>query len=64
MNEPICAETPSTSGTGVGVDIGVDETLDDFDTLEAVVLADADELERLIEDEIKELEGIEVAPSR
>jgi len=63
LNDPICAETPSTSGTGVGVDVGVDKRLDDVDTLDAVALAEADELERLVEDESNELEEDETAPS-
>ena len=64
MKEPICAETPSTSRTGDGVGIGVDEMLDDVEMLDSAMLAVADELSKLVEDEIEKLEVDEVAPSR
>lgn len=62
MKDPILAETPSTSLSGVGVAVGVDETVIDTDPLDVAVLPVADELEKLVDDELKDLED-ELAPS-
>ena len=56
------AETPSTSLSGVGVAVGVDETVIDTDPLDVAVLSVADEFEKLVDDELKDLED-ELAPS-
>ena len=62
MKDPILAETPSTSLSGVGVAVGVDETVIDTDPLDVAVLSVADEFEKLVDDELKDLED-ELAPS-
>ena len=62
MKDPILAETPSTSLSGVEVAVGVDETVIDTDPLDVAVLPVADEPEKLVDDELKDLED-ELAPS-
>jgi hypothetical protein len=65
LKAPICAETPSTSGTGVVVGVAIDETLVDVETLDAVVLPEITELDKLVKDETEEVEEEDdVAPSR